>query len=137
MIHASNPNERLAMQFFDTLGSGDLEAVRELLHEDATWIPQVRDIPGAGEHVGRKGIVDEFLMPVRGMFRPGDPKVYIKSIASNGPLVLLESHGLGSLADGRPYDNRYAWAIEIKDGKIFAIREYMDSLYVSKLFGQS
>ena len=37
--------------------------------------------------------------------------------------------------DGREYFNRYAWAVTVKDGLVFSIREYMDSYYVSKLFG--
>lgn len=135
MVRADNDSERVALEFFATLSTGDLEKVRALLHEEVTWIPQVRDIPGAGVHRGKKGIIDEFLAPVRGMFAPGDPKVNIDSIASKGPLVMIESHGTGKLADGRPYENRYAWALEIRDGKVFAIREYMDSFYVAKLFG--
>jgi uncharacterized protein len=70
----NNENERLALQFFTTLSSGDLEGVRALLHEDATWKTMVKDIPGAGTHVGPSGIVDKFLMPIRGMFRPGRRK---------------------------------------------------------------
>jgi uncharacterized protein len=84
-VEASNENERLVLEFFATLGSGDLEKVRQLLHEQATWTPQVREVPGAGVHRGKRGIVDEFLTPVRGLFRPGDPKVIIDSIASKGP----------------------------------------------------
>ncbi len=135
MVRADNENERLALEFFATLNTGDLERLRLLLHEEVTWVPQVRDIPGAGTHRGKKGVVDEFLAPVRGMFAPGDPKTTVDTIASKGPLVLLESRGVGKLADGRTYENRYAWAIEIRDGKVFTIREYMDSLYVAKLFG--
>ncbi len=48
---------------------------------------------------------------------------------------MCETRGKGKLQDGRTYDNKYAWSIDIKDGKIFRIREYMDSYYVSKLFG--
>jgi ketosteroid isomerase-like protein len=129
-----NENERLAVQFLTTLSSGDLEGVRALLHENATWKTMVNDIPGAGTHIGPSGIVDEFLTPIRGMFRPGDPKVLIDTIASNGPLVIIETRGAGVMADGRSYANLYCWAFETKDGKIFAIREYMDSLYVSRLF---
>ena len=135
MVRADNENERLTLQFFETLSTGELERVRPLLHEEVTWIPQVRDIPGAGTYRGKKGVIDEFLAPVRVMFAPGDPKTTVLSIASKGPLVLVESQGLGKLADGRTYENRYAWAIEIRDEKIFAIREYMDSYYVAKLFG--
>jgi ketosteroid isomerase-like protein len=133
-MQANNQNERLAMDFFTTLSTGDLEALRVLLHEDASWTPMVRGVPGEGTHVGRSAIIDSFLAPVRGLFKPGDPKVLVDTIASNGALVLTETRGVGTLSDGRPYENRYAWAIEIKDGRIFAVREYMDSLYVMKLF---
>lgn len=135
MIRPDNENERLVLEFFATLSTGDLERVRALLHDEVTWIPQVRDIPGAGVHAGKKGVVDEFLAPVRGMFAAGDPKTTVNTIASKGPLVLVESVGLGKLADGRAYENRYAWAVEVRDGRIFAIREYMDSFYVARLFG--
>ncbi|MGH8260761.1 MAG: nuclear transport factor 2 family protein [Steroidobacteraceae bacterium] len=133
-VEASNETERLVLEFFATLESGDLEKVRQLLHEEATWTPQVREVPGAGVHRGRRGIVDEFLAPVRGLFRPGDPKIFVDSIASKGSLVFAESHSGGCLADGRPYQNLYAWAVEVRDRKIFAIREYFDSHYVIKLF---
>ena len=134
MVKADTDAERLVLQFFETLSTGELEKVRVLLHEESTWTPQVKGVPGAGTHRGKKGIVDEFLAPVRGLFKPGDPKTTLLSMASKGSLVLLESVGQGELADGRRYDNRYAWAIEVRDGKIYAIREYMDSLYVSTLF---
>ena len=131
---ANSPNEQTVLDFFATLSRGDLDGVRALLHEDATWTPQVREVPGAGVHKGHKGIIDEFLTPVRGLFAPGDPKVVIDSLVSKGPLVMVESRGIGKLRDGRPYANLYAWAIEVQDGKIAAIREYMDSHYVAGLF---
>ena len=135
MVRGDNDNERVALNFFTVLSTGDLEQLRPLLHDEVTWIPQVKDIPGAGTYRGHKGVIDEFLAPVRGMFAPGDPKTTVLSIVSKGALVMCESQGLGKLADGRTYDNRYAWALEIRDGKVFAIREYMDSYYVAKLFG--
>jgi len=135
MIQADTVNERLVVDFFNTLSSSDFDRIREFFHEDATWEAMVKDIPGVGVHRGKKGIVDDFLKPIRGMFAPGDPKVTLTSLASKGSLVVAESTGSGHVADGRPYHNLYCWAIEIKDGKIHRLREYMDSLYVSKLFG--
>ncbi len=135
-VQAMSESERVALRFFETLSNGDLEGVRALLHPQATWTPQVRGVPGAGVHRGHKGIVDEFLKPVRGLFRPGDPKVHIDSIASRGSFVMLESHSGGCLADGRPYENLYAWALEIRDGKVWALREYFDSHYVVQLFAK-
>jgi len=132
-VEPQTDSERVVVQFFATLSAGDLEGVRHLLHEEATWKPQMRAVPGAGIHRGRKGIVDDFLRPIRGMFRPGDPKIYVDAIASRGPLVMMESHSGGCLADGRPYENLYAWAVEVRDGKIYALREYFDSHYVVEL----
>jgi ketosteroid isomerase-like protein len=37
------------------------------------------------------------------------------------------------MKNGKEYSNLYCWLVEVKDGKIFAIREYMDSFYVSTL----
>jgi ketosteroid isomerase-like protein len=135
MIYPANDSERLVMRFFEVLSAGDLEAVRDLLHEEATWKPQIRDVPGAGMHRGKKGIVDDFLRPIRGLFKPGDPKVIVDTIASKGSLVIAEARGVGKVADGRDYENLYSWAFDLKDGKIFAIREYMDSHYVINLLG--
>jgi ketosteroid isomerase-like protein len=135
MINPGSDNERLVMRFFEVLSAGDLEAVRDLLHEEATWKPQIRDVPGAGMHCGKKGIVDDFLRPIRAMFRPGDPKVIVDTLASKGNLVIAEARGIGKIADGRNYENLYAWAFDLKDGKIHAIREYMDSHYVINLLG--
>ena len=132
-VEAKTESEQLALRFFATLSAGDLEGVRRMLHEEATWKPQMRSVPGAGIHRGPGGIVDGFLKPIRGLFRPGDPKILIDTIASRDNLVLLESHSGGYFADGRPYENLYAWAVEVRDGKIYALREYFDSHYVMQM----
>ena len=122
---ARTAQEQTVLDFFRILSTGELEAIRKTLHPDAQWRPMVENIPGAGVHGPRDVIVDQFLAPVRGMFAPGDPKTTVHSIVSSGDFVMCESRGLGKLADGRTYDNRYAWAVELKDGLVYRIREYM------------
>ncbi len=135
-VEARTESEAVVLRFLATLSAGDLEGVRRMLHDEATWKPQVRNVPGAGIHRGPKGIVDDFLKPIRGLFKPGDPKIIIDSVASRDSLVMVESHSGGCLADGRVYENLYAWAVEVKDGKIYALREYFDSHYVVELMAQ-
>jgi ketosteroid isomerase-like protein len=137
MGQSNAQSEATVQKFFELLNAEDLEGVRALLTQEAAWIPQARDIPGAGEYRGRDVIVDEFLKPIRGVFAKGSPSNRILSMASNGALVLVETHGTGHLNDGRPYDNRYAWAFEVREGKVAMIREYLDSYYIVRLFGQS
>jgi len=136
MVQAKNANERLVIDFFNALSSGDLDTLRPFITEESVWKPMVRDIPGAGEHKG-SAIIDEFLAPVRGMFRPGDPKVKISAIISDGDNVAVESTSHGETTDGKVYDNTYAWWFRIKNGKIDRLHEYMDSHYVARLFGLS
>jgi hypothetical protein len=83
-------NEKLVRTFFETLSTGDLERVRPMLHEDATWTVVATGIPRAGEKKGRKAIIDEFLAPVRGIFEDGDPKVSFVNLVSKGRLVAAE-----------------------------------------------
>jgi ketosteroid isomerase-like protein len=133
MSDAENRNEQLVKQFFETLSTGNLERLRPLLHEQATWTVMATGIPGAGEKKGRDVIIDEFLGPMRGMFVDGDPKIKIATLISKGPLVAAETRIVGRLKNGKEYDNRYAWMIEIKDDKTFSLHEYMDSHYISTL----
>jgi ketosteroid isomerase-like protein len=126
-------NAELVRTFFATLSAGNLEQLRGMLHEQVTWTVMAKTIPGAGEKKGRTTVVDEFLAPVRSIFEDGDPKVTAESVIASGAMVAAEAKGLGRLKNGKYYDNRYAWFIEIRDGKIFALREYMDSHHVSTL----
>jgi uncharacterized protein len=135
MVQAKTPQEQLVLDFFRILSTGALEPIRATLHADAVWEPMVQGVPGAGKHGPRDQIVDKFLAPVRGLFVAGDPKTTVLRITSAGDLVMCESRGDGRLQDGREYHNRYAWSIDVKDGKIHTIREYMDSHYVATLFG--
>lgn len=122
--------EALARELFDCLTAADLERLRPQLHEDASWEATGKTIPGAGITRGRDRIIDDLLAPVRGLFKPGDPKVKVIRIFSKGPWVAAETEAHGTFANGRAYDNRYAWIIEIRDDKLYAIREYMDTAYI-------
>ena len=123
-------NEQIVRNFFAVLSTGELENIRKTLHADASWTPMVKSVPGAGVHAPRDVIVDEFLAPVRGLFEDGDPKTTIDNIFAKGNVVCVESRGRGKLRNGKIYENQYCWVIEVKDGLVWKIREYMDSHYV-------
>jgi len=137
MAETESKNELLVRRFFEeALNSGDLEKMRPYFHPDATWTPMAKtNIPGVGVHRGRRAIVDEFLGPVRGLFVEGDPKNRIENLFGRGSWVAVETHGTGKFRNGRDYDNRYAWIVEIRDDMIFAIREYMDTAYIASVTG--
>jgi len=47
--------------------------------------------------------------------------------------VAVEARGIGKFKDGKDYNNRYAFMIEVKGDKVLALKEYMDSYYISTL----
>jgi uncharacterized protein len=116
-------------RFFATLSDGDLEALRPLFHPNASW-EVMRAVDGERLTVGRDSIIDDFLAPVRGRFEAGDPKIQVMTVFATGNMVAAETVGTGQLRNGRPYRNRYAWIIELNDGLLGHIREYMDTAYV-------
>jgi ketosteroid isomerase-like protein len=123
-------NEELVYEFFATLSTGDLEALRKLIHPDGSWEVMSTMVPGAGLTSGGNAVIDDFLAPVRGMFAPGDPKIAVKRTFASGDLVCAETQATGELQNGNHYHNRYAWVIEIKDGQVCHLREYMDTAYI-------
>ena len=123
----------LVRSFFTTLSSGDLERLGGFFDERSEWHICATGIPGAGVHTGRAGIIDEFLAPVRGLFEPGEPKVEIVNLLAGGDHVAVEATGRGRFLDGRVYENRYAYWIEVDGTVIRTIKEYMDSAYVASL----
>jgi ketosteroid isomerase-like protein len=118
----------LVRNFFATLSDGALEALRQLLHRDATW-EVMRAVPGQRFASGRDVIIDDFLAPVRARFAKGDPKVTVRTLFASGELVAAETQADGTMLDGSEYHNRYAWVIELDGELVRSVHEYMDTAY--------
>jgi ketosteroid isomerase-like protein len=128
MHHEEQQRCDLVRRFFSVLSDGDLEALRALLHPDATW-EVMRAVPGERFAAGRDTIVDDFLTPVRARFVAGDPKVTVRTLIASGELVAAETQADGTMLDGSEYHNRYAWMFELDGPLVRGVREYMDTAY--------
>ena len=53
-----------------------------------------------------------------------------------GSKVALEVESRGELTNGRIYDQRYHFLIELRDGKICAVREYLDTQHAHSVWFQ-
>jgi uncharacterized protein len=124
----SDPKD-VVRRFFDTLGGGDFDAIGQFFTDDSVW--QVNDVArGLPVQRGRKGIIDDFLQPIReGLFEPGDPKVTIRRLIAEGSWVVAETTGTGKLLNGNSYMNEYVFIIQVDGDKVRFLREYMDSDY--------
>jgi len=128
----SDPKD-VVRRFFATLATGDFAAIGEFFDDDSVW--QVNDVArGLPAQRGRTAIIVDFLQPIReGLFEPGDPKVEIRSMISEGPRVAVETTARGTLRNGNHYENEYVFIIEVDGDKVRFLREYMDSDYAHSI----
>jgi len=124
----SDPKD-VVRRFFATLSTGNYTAIGEFFTDDSVW--QVNDVArGLPAQRGRKGIIDDFLQPVReGLFEPGDPKVEIRRLIAEGDWVVAETAARGRLLNGNTYANEYVFIIQVDGDTVRYLREYMDSDY--------
>jgi ketosteroid isomerase-like protein len=128
-------SKQVVQRYLDALVNGDIDTVRDSFAEDATWTIY-GDLPIAGPWRGRDRIVDEFLSRVGGsLFEPGSQSFEFPTLISEGDTVALEWRVRARTAAGADYDNAYCGILTVRDGRIAAVREYLDSAYgAEKLF---
>ena len=114
---------------------GDPEAIVELLADTAEWwiSPSVGVL--GSPTVGRDDIHESMQIIFTTMY--GDVRTEIHHVLANRTMAAcrftLRADAL--FADGRPYENEYSVWIEVEDGLIIRVWEYLDVAHVMKQLG--
>jgi uncharacterized protein len=126
----------LVLEFLETMGRGDFDRLHdEFLTDESTYTMMAPSL-GMPPLKGRRAIVD-FFGGANQMFEGGGgPNVTITRVVAEGDAVAVEGTGTARLVNGNTYDNRYHFAFDTRDGKILAVREYMDSFHVVNVMPQ-
>jgi ketosteroid isomerase-like protein len=119
-------NTATAKRFFELFSASDLQGALALMSEDATWrIPGKKELsPAAGvytkERIGRlfQRMLDALSTGLR---------MTVTSSLAVGDRVALEAISSGDLKNGRLYRQEYHFLMEFREGKICAVREYLDT----------
>jgi ketosteroid isomerase-like protein len=127
------PTRTLIETYMNAIRAGDVPALKASFTPDATWwLPG--DLPVSRTWHGPDAIFDEFLPAVMARFRPGSLKLTTNSITVAGDTAVLEWTVAATRLDGNPYKNDYMAIFETRDGRISAVREYMDTTVMAPLF---
>ena len=126
-------NTATAQRFFELFSASDIDGVLALMTDDATWrIPGKKELtPTAGvytkERIGRlfRRMIDNLST--------GLQMTVLSSIAA-GNRVALEVTSSGDLKNGRLYRQEYHFLMEFRDGKISAVREYLDTQHAHEVW---
>lgn len=120
-------NKRLAGQFIALAFSGQMDAAQALLSPSASWWvlgqPEKLRVAGTRDRAGIKR-----LLTGVGRSLPQGMQANIKGVIAEGGRVAIELEAVGDTADGRVYRNQYHFVIELRDGLIESVREYMDTM---------
>lgn len=127
----------VVVRYVEAVRDGDIDAVRGLFAEDATW-EYPGDLPLSRTWRGRDVIIGDFLGGVRTLFSPDAPLILeLTNVVSDGTQVVAEWTSRATARDGGAYHNRNIGVFAVRDGKITSVREYTDTQHVEHvLFGQ-
>jgi ketosteroid isomerase-like protein len=133
-----------AKQIIDDLyrayASRDRAAIRAMLHDDAVWVApggnatQVAVGHGTGDEAGSPGspnrmdadeIARFMAVDFHRLFRDVGNQVGL--VIAEGDIGVIEHRLSATLPNGRSYVNDYCFVIETREGRVSAIREYMDT----------
>jgi ketosteroid isomerase-like protein len=137
----------VAEGFLADLDRNDATAVEAWFTPDATWWVDTGRDRAAGVEGHDPG--DDRSWPLHATM-PGRPKARLLqglperfpdgvrqrawNTIGHGPWVVVEVEGDGLHVSGVPYRNRYAFVIEVADGHVATVREYLDTLHAASVF---
>lgn len=118
-------NKQIVQAFYDAGNRGDMDACLALLSDDVRWT-NIGSTPFSGTYVGKKDLLERLLGPVFGQLQAGIASTIHNVIAEND-YVAVQSSGVATTKDGRPYNNTYCHVFRIAGGRICEVTEYLDT----------
>ena len=128
-MNRSTDNKAVVRRYVAALQRGD--DVRSMFAEDAIWTLAAGELPISGTWHGRDAILNEFLGGALRYYKPGSIALEITGTLAEDDRVVLQWTTRATTREGRPYENECIGVFTIRNGRIQAVREYMDTLYAS------
>ena len=130
---STEQNRKAAEELFARLGAGDVAGALATMTDDATWLVAGRreSLPAAGTYTKER--LARFFQALLGRIKHG-LKVTVKGTIAEGDRVALEAESYGELDNGRIYNQHYSFVIELRAGKICAVREYIDTQHAYEVW---
>ena len=129
---SAEANKGLVLGLFEDMSAGNVEAALGALADNATWwvAGDPKNFPLAGtmpkaEFAKLFGGIGEAM--------PKGLKITPKGVTAEGNRVAVEAESYGELANGKVYNNHYHFMVECEDGKITAVREYLDTMHAKEI----
>jgi len=109
--------------------------ITDVFAPDMTWRIEGHSV-ASKRYDNKQQFIDEVLAPFGARFAPSDPfrPISIRGIYADGDTVIVLWDGRGISNDRVPYENSYAWFMELRDGKVIDGTAFYDSISFNELW---
>ena len=125
---SAEENKKIVLGFFENFSSGKMEQALGMMADNATWSVMGKPDKFALAGTKTKAQFSELVKGI-GAAMPKGLRVTPKGVTAEGDRVALEAESYGETANGKVYNNMYHFLIEVRGGKIQAVREYLDTIH--------
>jgi ketosteroid isomerase-like protein len=133
-------SRQTVLALYGAYASGDAETIKSLLHDEVLWTapagnatqvalglgqPEDAGPPRGANDLDRDAIVAFMAYNFSRFF--GDVQNNLRTVVADGEVVVVEHRLSATLPNGRSYVNDYCFVYELRNGRVWRIREYMDT----------
>ncbi|MDB4451008.1 nuclear transport factor 2 family protein [Pseudomonadales bacterium] len=129
-------NQEIALNFFNTIGEGNLDGAFEYTTEDVTFRAIGNNPVVSKTFKGKEDILNNCWLKVFVHIGPEGVPLTIKNVGSGENVVFIESIGEAKGRSGMPYNNEYVHVYHFRGGKICSITEHLDTALLNALLEQ-
>lgn len=122
---SESTNRAIVQSIFAALAEGERQPFADAMAEDFSWTIAGRG-PWARTWHGRRAVRAGLMAPLFAQFAD-TYRNHATRILCEGDTVVVECRGSVTTRSGARYDNQYCYVIDLADGKMRALTEYMDT----------
>lgn len=131
-ISVEQQNKQTVTEFMEVFSTGDVDGILSRMTPDATWWV-AGTLDGISGTKDREGF-GEMLSGLSTATTTGAIRLTPLAFTAEGERVAVETESYTEMTNGRVYNNFYHFVFIVRDGKIAAVKEFLDTEHTRAVF---
>lgn len=123
-------NKILVATFLACFKTKEVNKALDMMSDDATWWiggkPELFPLCGLKSKAEMAAILNDLVLNSEDGL-----EITPKAMVAEGDKVACEAESYSVLGNGRVYSNQYHFLIELRDGKVCSVKEYLDTMHTA------